>query len=108
MRVVLVDIARADARRRRRAPCAGRTHVKRALLLLSMLVATAARAHDLRPGVLSFVEHEPGELGIRFVPPIDSRGEAIDLALVLPDGCTRNANRVRCANGFGGELAVGG
>lgn len=80
--------------------------MKRALLVL-VLVAQAS-AHDLRPGVLSFVEHEPGELGIRFVPPIDSRGEAIDLALVLPDGCKRVRDRVRCANGFGGELAVGG
>jgi hypothetical protein len=81
--------------------------MKRALLVLAMLAAVA-HAHDLRPGVLSFVEHEPGELGIRFVPPIDSRGEAVDLALVLPAGCRRKADHVRCANGFGGALAVGG
>ena len=81
--------------------------MKRALVALS-LVAAEASAHDLRPGVLAFVEHEPGELGVRFVPPIDSRGEAIDLALVLPDGCSRKGDRVRCRDGFGGELAVGG
>jgi hypothetical protein len=79
----------------------------RALAIL-VLVATAAQAHDLRPGVLAFVENEPGELAVRFVPPIDTRGEAVELALVLPDGCTRKGDRVHCENGFGGELAVGG
>lgn len=80
--------------------------MKRALLPL--LLASTAYAHDLRPGVLAFVEHEPGTLGIRFVPPIDSRGEVIDLALVLPAGCARTSEHVRCKDGFGGELAVGG
>jgi hypothetical protein len=81
--------------------------MKRAVIVLALLAADA-QAHDLRPGVLSFVEREPGDLGIRFVPPIDSRGEAIDLALVLPEGCARKGDRVRCTNGLGGELAVGG
>ena len=79
----------------------------RVLVLLAVLAAPAL-AHDLRPGVLAFVESEPGELRVRFLPPIDSRGEAIDLALVLPDGCTRKDDRVHCTRGFGGELAVGG
>lgn len=80
----------------------------RLALLVLVALAVPARAHDLRPGILAFVEESPGELRMRFVPPIDSRGEAIELALVLPDGCTRAAERVHCERGFGGELAVGG
>lgn len=78
------------------------------VLVILVALTGLARAHDLRPGVLAFVETAPNELRVRFVPPIDSRGEAIELALVLPDGCTRTGDRVRCKDGFGGELAVGG
>ena len=82
--------------------------MKRALVLVLLLLAGIAHAHDLRPGILAFVEDEPGELRMRFVPPIDNRGEAIELAVALPDGCTRKGERVRCKDGFGGVLAVGG
>jgi len=75
-------------------------------LVAVVALTGVARAHDLRPGVLAFVETGPGELRVRFVPPIDSRGEVIPL--VLPDGCTRSGDRVHCKDGFGGQLAVGG
>lgn len=78
-----------------------------AVLLLVVLAAPAA-AHDLRPGILTFVEDSHRDLRMRFVPPVDSTGEAIDLALVLPDGCTRTGDRVHCKHGFTGTLAVGG
>jgi hypothetical protein len=81
--------------------------MKHAIVLL-LLVAGVAHAHDLRPGILAFVEDAPGELRMRFVPPVDNRGEAIELAVVLPDGCTRKGDRVRCTDGFGGTLAIAG
>ncbi|MBA3502562.1 MAG: hypothetical protein M4D80_21710 [Myxococcota bacterium] len=80
----------------------------RLAVVIVLLVAGTAYAHDLRPGILAFVEDSPGDLRMRFVPPIDARGEASEVALVLPDGCTRKGDRVRCKNGFGGTLAVGG
>ena len=88
----------------------GRAPMRLALLAFLGLVTLAApaRAHDLRPGILTFVEDGRYDLRMRFVPPIDSRGEAIDLALVLPDGCTRTGDRVHCKHGFTGTLAVGG
>ena len=73
-----------------------------------LALARPAAAHDLRPGILTFVEDSREELRMRFVPPVDSTGEAIDLALVLPDGCTRTGDRVHCTHGFTGTLAVGG
>jgi hypothetical protein len=79
----------------------------RAIVIL-LLLTGIAHAHDLRPGILAFVEDSPGELRMRFVPPIDTRGEASDVVLVLPDGCTRKGDRVHCKSGFGGTLAVGG
>jgi hypothetical protein len=78
------------------------------LLVVFPILAGTAHAHDLRPGILAFVEEAPGELRMRFVPPIDNRGEASEVALVLPDGCTRKGDRVKCKSGFGGTLAVGG
>ena len=79
------------------------------LALLCVLVASVpALAHDLRPGILAFVEDAPGELRMRYVPPVDSRGEAQELPIVLPRGCTRRDDRVRCDDDFTGELAVGG
>jgi len=78
------------------------------LVLVLVLAGGTAYAHDLRPGILAFVEDSPGELRMRLVPPVDSRGEASEVVLVLPDRCTRKGDRVHCKNGFGGTLAVGG
>lgn len=81
-------------------------------LLVCLAVAVAcprlAAAHDLRPGVLSLTEVAPGEYAMRFSPPIDSRGEATDVSVVLPPGCTHTAGRVRCTESLAGELAVTG
>lgn len=71
-----------------------------------LLVARVASAHDLRPGVLSLVEQRGGDFALRFAPPIDSRGEVLEMALELPRGCARVGDRLRCAAGLGGELAV--
>ncbi|HEY5939025.1 MAG TPA: HupE/UreJ family protein [Kofleriaceae bacterium] len=66
----------------------------------------SASAHDLRPGVLAIVESPGGALEMRFQPPVDSRGEATDVRVELPPGCTRDGTRLRCEHGFTGELAV--
>jgi hypothetical protein len=81
-----------------------------ATLALFIIVAAGrtAGAHDLRPGVLSLTEYEPGNYLIHFVPPIDSRGDATDVAIVFPPGCTRTADRVHCTDSIAGELAING
>lgn len=80
------------------------------LLVVVVLLAIAgtAAAHDLRPGVVSLVERADGDYALRFVPPIDSRGEALELTLVVPEGCVRERDILRCERGLGGELGVVG
>ncbi len=85
----------------------------RLILLLAMAFVIGiphdAVAHDLRPGVVSLTEVAPGDYALRFVPPIDSRGEVTDVSLVLPVGCMRAADdRVRCSAPIAGEIAVTG
>lgn len=65
-----------------------------------------AAAHDLRPGVVSLAERADGDHALRFVPPIDSRGEALEVTLVVPEGCVRERDLLRCERGLGGELGV--
>ncbi len=65
-----------------------------------------AAAHDLRPGVLSLVERADGEIALRFIPPVDSRGDVVELVIELPPGCSRTDTIVRCDRGLAGELAV--
>lgn len=67
-----------------------------------------AAAHDLRPGVLSLVERADGEIALRLIPPVDSRGDVVELVLELPPGCSRSDTVVRCDHGLAGELAVTG
>jgi hydrogenase/urease accessory protein HupE len=81
-----------------------------ATLALS-LIALSERdgaAHDLRPGVLSLTEQAPGDYALHFVPPIDSRGDVTDVSIVVPPGCTRTADRLRCDGRIAGELAITG
>jgi hypothetical protein len=81
----------------------------RLALLVMLALAAPAHAHDIRPGILSFKEDASGVMRMSFVYPVDNRGEAIELAIVLPDGCTLEKRvSVHCRDGFGGELAVGG
>lgn len=68
--------------------------------------ARIAAAHDLRPGVLSLVERASGEIALRFIPPVDSRGDVVELVIELPPGCSRTDTVVRCDSGLAGELAV--
>jgi hypothetical protein len=72
------------------------------------LSAPDAAAHDLRPGVVSLTELSPGDYALRFVPPIDNRGEATEVSLVLPASCARHGDRVRCESRIAGELGVDG
>lgn len=78
------------------------------LLVVVLLLAFGgtAAAHDLRPGVVSLVERADGHHTLRFVPPLDSRGEALELTLVVPEGCVRERDLLRCEHGLGGELGV--
>ncbi len=70
--------------------------------------ARIAAAHDLRPGVLSLVERADGEIALRLIPPVDSRGDVVELVVELPPGCSRTDAIVRCERGLAGDLAVSG
>ncbi len=79
------------------------------VIAIAFALAFAARpasAHDLRPGVLAFVETGDGTFAMRFQPPVDSRGESTEVRVELPRGCTRADQVVRCDPGLTGELAV--
>lgn len=84
--------------------------MRRVVLSLAIVLACAgiAGAHDLRPGVLALTELEPGEYALRFTPPLDNRGDATEVTLVLPSGCTQRGDRVRCRGALAGELGVDG
>jgi hypothetical protein len=72
-----------------------------------LVLCGSAAAHDLRPGVLSMTETEPGEYAVRFLPPVDSRGDSMELSLALPSGCTLTTpSHVRCDGPLAGELGV--
>src|SRR5262245_21415230 len=77
---------------------------------LAVLVALAATAdaHDLRPGVLSLTEQSSGDYALHFAPPIDSRGDATEISIDFPAGCTRNADLLHCDGAIAGTLAVRG
>jgi hypothetical protein len=77
-------------------------------LAIALAVSRDAAAHDLRPGVLSLTERERGDYALRFVPPIDDRGDVTDVSIVLPAGCARDGGRVTCPGGIAGELGVRG
>ncbi len=77
-------------------------------LACALGASRVADAHDLRPGVVSLTEVSPGEYALRFVPPVDSRGDAAGITLVLPPGCSRDGVRVHCDGDLAGELGVAG
>ena len=79
-----------------------------AALAILVAVSATADAHDLRPGVLSLTEQSPGEYAFHFAPPIDNRGDARDVTIEFPPGCTRTADHVHCDNGIAGALAIRG
>jgi hydrogenase/urease accessory protein HupE len=78
------------------------------VVVIGMLVASEAAAHDLRPGVLSLTERAPGEYALHFAPPIDNRGDITDVSFVLPPSCSRSGDNVRCDGSIAGELAITG
>lgn len=81
--------------------------MRRACVVLALVAsASVAEAHDLRPGVLSLTELSDGDFALHFVPPIDSRGDAVDVRIELPPGCASTGVRVRCASGLAGQLGV--
>ncbi|HEX5059185.1 MAG TPA: HupE/UreJ family protein [Kofleriaceae bacterium] len=77
---------------------------------VAILVALAANAdaHDIRPGVLSLTEQSRGDYALHFAPPIDSRGDATEIAIDFPAGCTRNADRLHCDDAIAGTLVIRG
>ena len=77
-------------------------------LVLALVASGRAWGHDLRPGVLSLVETGRGEYDLRFVAPIDSRGDVVEVTIELPPGCVQRDDRVRCADELSGTLAVHG
>jgi hypothetical protein len=80
-----------------------------ATLLMVGLGAGDAAAHDLRPGVLTLVETAArGTYDLRLVTPVDSRGDAVDVTLDLPPGCTRTGARRAGSDDLAGTLAVRG
>jgi hypothetical protein len=97
--------------------------VTRARIALVLLAPGRAAAHDLRPGVLTLVDAGDGDYALRFVPPVDNRGDFATLAIELPAGCERSddlarsslpllrsalSGRVHCAHGLSGRLAIRG
>lgn len=77
-------------------------------LVLGLLAAGEASAHDLRPGVLSLAETRRGEYDLRFVPPVDNRGETARVTIAFPPGCVREGDRVSCGGELGGTIEVRG
>lgn len=84
----------------------GLAAVAACLALLGL--ADSARAHDLRPGILSLAETERGEYRVRFLAPIDSRGDAVHVTLEFPAACQHSDDRLRCAGPLAGTVAVRG
>ncbi len=80
----------------------------RLTILIVLLVARSAAAHDLKPGVVSLVERGDGGFVLHFVPPIDARGDAAEVAVVLPTDCVRTGERVHCDRGLRGDIGVRG
>lgn len=75
------------------------------LVALALLVGmpSPVLAHDMRPGVLSLTEVAPGDYTVRFVPPVDSRGDVSDVTLAVPPSCVVTRERLQC-----GELSLVG
>jgi hypothetical protein len=89
-------------------PCGLRLALALALVL-GGLYGRPARAHGLHPGVLTLVEHEPGVLTLAFTEPVDTSGADTPVALVLPEHCRRDGDRLDCTpGGLHGTLAVRG
>ena len=80
----------------------------RAAIIILLLVARTAAAHDLKPGVVSLVEQRDGDFALHFVPPIDARGDAADVSLLLPTDCVRSGASVHCERGLRGHIGVRG
>lgn len=68
----------------------------------------SALAHDLRPGVLSLAETSSGTYAMRFVAPVDDRGESVEVTIELPSGCARDREEVRCGGDIDGPISVSG
>ncbi len=82
--------------------------MRAAIVVLVLLAARTAAAHDLRPGVLSLTEQAPGEYALHFAPPIDSRGDVSGVTVSFPAGCTRDEARLHCDAPIAGVLAIEG
>lgn len=79
------------------------------IALVVLFAIRPAAAHDMRPGVLSLTERSPGDYALHFVPPIDTRGDASDVSIVVPAGCRIAGERVQCSGtGLRGELGIVG
>jgi hypothetical protein len=79
-----------------------------AALALTLLGGGAAWAHDVRPGVLSLAEREPGVYDLRLVAPVDRLGDAVELTIELPPGCARADAQVQCDGELTGTLTLRG
>ncbi len=78
------------------------------VVAVALISTRDAGAHDMRPGVLAMTEVSPGDFALRFVRPVDSRGDSREVDVLLPAGCARDGARVRCDEGLVGELRVVG
>src|SRR5688572_20690136 len=87
------------------APRSSRALLPSLVALVLALAPRGASAHDLRPGVLSLVERSPGSWKVRFVPPIDSRGEVTSVTLEPVAHCRLAGTDLACSDGTA-ELRV--
>lgn len=79
------------------------------VVVLAWLVAAPARAHGLRPGVLSLVEQAPGTFALAFTEPMDTSGASTTVTVALPEHCRREPARLDCGPaGLRGRVAVDG
>lgn len=67
-------------------------------VILSLLLTSAALAHDDRPGLLSLTERDGGAWNVRLVEP-QSGGRSVPVAITWPSGCRPEGTMLRCPSG---------
>lgn len=76
--------------------------------LLCLLTPTFASAHDFSPGVLALHRESHNDYHVMWTEPVDSKGAAAGVSLVLPASCALNGLRLHCDHGLAGILRFEG
>ena len=79
-----------------------------AAIVVVLGIASAARAHDFRPGVLSLSETEPGVFLVGWTEPVDA-ARPLEVRVRFPSHCEHTGNRLECGErGLTGEITFPG